>query len=352
MIYLIHFSLLCIYACLYLLSPRTKLYRQLFIIITFLQTFLLYALRSSYIGTDTGTMVLDYLYPSTILSGKAPLYSLIKAIFHFFIPNGQGYMIMCGLFIIGGTAYYIYRNSKDIILSTFLFFALYSFFQSMNIALQFIALVLIVNGMVLIGENRKLSSFVLFVSALFIHSTSILLMPLLTLLFIKKNTTKRIFFICYCIGLICYEPLLNFFTLLFPLYTIYTDSGSWFEAGQNRKILLTIFYLFLLIGSYWTYYKIKHNNTPQENNQWEFLLFCLTATVLIGFLALKSILLTRIEYYFSFTLILFIPLALSKFNSKSRQILYLLTCGIMVIPGIFQFMANYGQIRPYLFFWE
>ena len=352
LIYLIHFCLLAIYGFIYVLSPKNKTICLFFVSVSFFQTFLLYALRSPYIGTDTYSMVGEYMYSGMQLASKAPLYELIKNVFHWFIPSGQGYMIMCGLFIIGGTAYYIYRNSKNVVLSIFLFFTLYFFFQSMNVARQFIAIVLVANGMVFLWEHRKLPAILLFVSALFIHSTSALLMPLLLLLLITNTRTKRIFFICYCIGIACYEPVLNLFTSLFPLYNMYTESGMLFEVGQNRKILLTIFYTFLLVVAYIVYYKTKHNNTMQENNQWEFLVFSLTATVLIGFLALKSILLTRIEYYFSFTLVLFIPLILSKFKHSNQVLLQPMTYIIMAIPGIFQFMANFGEIRPYFFFWK
>ena len=352
MVYFIHFVLLTIYACIYTLLPKSKATRGLFVFTSFFQTFLLYALRSPHIGTDTYSMVREYMYSGMNLVSKAPLYELIKNVFHGVIPTGQGYMIMCGLLIVGGTACYIYRNSKNVVLSTLLFFSLYFFFQSMNVARQFIAIIWVANGMVFLWEKRILPTILLFVGALFIHSTSAILMPLLLLLCITNTLVKKVFFLCYLIGLICYEPLLNFFTSLFPIYETYTESGLLFEVGQNRKILLTIFYMCLLAGASLVYYKTKGSNTVQENNQWEFLLFCLTATVLVGFLAIKSIMLTRIEYYFSFTLILFIPLILSKFNRKSQFMIGIGGCWLLIVPGIFQFMANYGDIRPYLFFWE
>lgn len=352
MIYLFHFCLLAIYGFVYELSPKSRTICRFFVAIFFLQTFLLYVLRSPHIGTDTYIMMKDYLYSNINFATKAPLYSLLKNFFHWFIPSGQGYMIMCGLFITGGTAYYIYRNSKNIVLSSFLFFALYFFFQSMNVARQFIAIVFVANGMIFIWEKRKWPAILLLVSALFIHSTAVMLMPLLLLLFITNIRVKKVFFLCYCIGLLCYEPLLHLFMYVFPLYTMYTESGMLFEVGQNRKILLTLFYICLLASAYIVYSKTKHRNTVQENNQWEFLLFCLTATVLIGFLALKSTLLTRIEYYFSFPLILFIPLILSKFKQNHQVFLQGTIYVITAVPGLFQFMANYGDIHPYLFFWE
>lgn len=324
----------------------------MFILLVFTQTFLLYVLRSPYIGTDTYTMMMDYICSNANMLNVAPLYYFIKNIFYQFIPFQQGYMILCGIFIIGGTFYYIYRNSKNILLSIFLFFSLYFFFQSMNIARQFIAIVLVANGMVFIWENRKWIAILLFLAALFIHSTAFVLMPLLILLFINESQKRKIFLFLFCAFLMCYEPILQVFVSLFPKYDMYVESGMLFEIGKNRKVLLTIFYLFILCVSYIVYRKVKNINSLKENKQWELLIFCLSVTVLIGILSMNSILLTRIEYYFSFTLILFVPLVLSKFKLNNKPILYILTCLFFSIPGIFQFIMNYGNIRPYLFFWE
>lgn len=358
LIYIINIILLLFYSTIYIFMPKTKLSKFVFICLSFGQTFLLYAFRSKYVGTDTLSMATAYASTnfsriSAYMEVKAPLYYLLRDIFHIFIPTEQGYMILCGIFIVGGTALYIARNSKNIILSTFLFFSLYFFFQSMNVARQFIAIVLAANGLVFVSENKKLPAFIWMMSALFIHSTAIILLPFLGLLFIKKIFYRRIFMFGYCMALITFSPLISLFTSLFPVYdSLYISSGSLYQIGKNRKVVLTLFYMFLFVCTWISYFKLKKKQTLQENNQWEFYLCCLACTIIIGFLALRSLLLTRMEYYFSFTLILFIPLVLSKFNSRSKRILYLLTYLLTAIPGIFQFVANHGEICPYLFFWE
>lgn len=357
-VYAIHFLLLFLYALIYIVSPRNKTSKFLFLLFTFGQTFLLYALRSKFIGTDTWSMTVAYASTnfskfSDYMGVKAPLYYLLRDVFHFFVPSEQGYMVLCGIFIIGGTAWYIYRNSKNAVLSIFLFFALYFFFSSMNIARQFMAIVLAANGLAFITEEKKYPAFIFMFCALFIHSTAIILLPFLSLLFIKNTFYRRIFMVSYCIALITFSPLISLFTSLFPVYdSLYISSDALYHVGRNRKVLLTFFYLFLFVVFWLSYYKLKKHQKQTERNQWELYLCLLACTVIIGFLALKSVLLSRMEYYFSFTLILFVPLWLSKFNNQSKIILGLFTYLFFMIPGIFQFMANYGQIRPYLFFWE
>ncbi len=355
MIYFFHFLLIFLYMCIFLLSPQTRLYKKIFIGISFFQTFLLYALRNISVGTDTYLMAISYAdtrVADLYLDAKAPLYELIRDIFHLVIPSSQGYMVMCGVFIIGGTAIYIYRHSKDILLSTFLFFSLYFFFFAMNGARQTIAIVLIANGMMGVLENKKILSFLLFFSALFIHSTSIMMIPILALLFFKSPMLRRMFFVCYCFGLIFYNQFVSLFTGIFSKYAFYVSSGYLFEMGNNRKIILTLFYALLTLAAGWVYNKMRFSNTSQENARWEFCIFCSIATVIIGVIALRSVILTRMEYYFSFNYLLFIPLILKKIQREGRFLVAFLTWIILAIPGIFQFVNNFGNVRPYLFFWE
>lgn len=356
-IYIVHFMLLAVYMLLYTLGPKNRAAKMIFIFLAFGQTFLLYALRDISVGTDTWPMALSYSHPLiaesfAYLGTKAPLYNVLKSIFYVVIPAEQGYMLMCGIFIIGGTAFYIYRNSKNILLSSFLFFSLYFFFQSMNIARQFMAIVLAANAMMFILEERKYVAILLLGAAVGFHSTAIVMVPLLALLFIKSPQARRWFYVLYCVMLIFCIPLLSVFTALFPKYAFYVATGYLFEAGNNRKILLTLFYAMLTLAAGWIYGKTRLASTPQENVRWEFMLFCSVATVIIGIIALQSILLTRIEYYFSFTYLLFIPLILNKIHKKSRLMITCLTWIILAIPGLFQFVSNFGEIRPYLFFGE
>jgi len=351
-IYLIHFLLLALYTCIYAISPRTKTARLLFIFICFFQTFLLYALRGAQVGTDTYPMAKDYIFPFMDLAHKAPLYQLLSDTFRWIIPYSQGYMIMCGIFIVGGTAGYIYYNSKNVVLSLFIFFSLYFFFFAMNGARQSISIVLGAYALVFIGEQRKFPAFFLLACAVGIHSTAIILVPFLSLLFIQSISKRHLFFFLYAFLLLGFAPLTQLFISIFSDYASYMNSGYLFEVGQNRKILLTLFYAFLLCGGAFTYYRTKNKNTQQENIQWEILLSCLANTVIIGILALRSMLFTRLEYYFSFTLILFIPLILSKFKRNNQLWLQFTVYLVIAIPGLFQFMSNYGEILPYYFFWE
>lgn len=351
-VYFIHFLLLLVYVAIYTVAPRTKTTRILFISVCFLQTFLLYALRSPAVGTDTAPMAMDYVISFMNFSHKAPLYQLLRNIFQFIISQPQGYMVMCGLLIIFGTAYYIYSNSKNMILSTFLFFSLYFFFFSMNGARQSIAIILGAFSLSCIWKQQKLAAVLLLISAIGIHNTAILLTPFLALLFIHSIPRRRAFLCLYGLMLVAFTPLMHLFISVFTDYAFYITGGSAFEVGQNRKILLTVFYACVLCIGISIYYRTKRNNSGPENLQWEILLSCLFNAVIIGILALRSILFTRLEYYFSFTMILFIPLILSKFKQKNRLWINFAVYLLLAMPGIVQFMSNAGEILPYTFFWE
>lgn len=353
-IYLVHFLLLAIYMLLYSFSPRTKIYRLLFVFLCFVQSFLIYSLRSPFVGTDTREMVAAYMFSYKEMLTNAPLYYCLQTVFHAIVPYGQGYMILCGLLIMGGTAYYLYRNSKNLVMSVFLFFSLYIFFSSMNGARQMIAVVLVTNGMTFLWQNRKMPAMILFLSAFLVHATTIIMLPLLLLLFIKKPVYRHYFFILYCLCLCLYTPFLSIFSSLFPRYgAMYIENDSLlYQVGRNRKALLTLFYAGLFLGSFWTYLKTRLHNTLEENNEWEIFLCCLASAVIIGILALRSILLTRLEIYYIFPMLVFIPLVLSKFKGKSQLILKSGIYLALALPGIVLFVSNDAGVRPYLFFWE
>ena len=331
--------------------------RRIFIFLSFFQTFLIFSLRNSFIGTDTYQMSLEYSLAhvrsfSEYLYLKAPLYYFLQDIFHLIIPNSQGYMILCGLFIVGGTGIYIYKYSKNIVFSTYLFFSLYFFFFSMNGSRQSIAIVLISIGMMYVCEKKFLETFLLFSSAFLIHSTAIICLPLMFLIFIKRRAIIRLCMFMYVFSILFFEKAMNVFILLFPKYSFYLTTESIYNSGNNRKVLLTIFYFIFFCFALFVYLKTRDKKNKKENFYFETSLFYLLNTIAIGIVALKSIVLTRLEYYFSFQLILFIPFVLSKLNIKEKSFLYFCLWIVLSIPGILQLIWNFGEVCPYKFFWE
>ncbi len=328
--------------------------KKIYMITIFVVLFFISAFRDISVGTDTSSyayairsVAKQTISIKWLFEKKAPLYYVLIKIGSKIFPLLQTYQIVSSIIIEGTFAYFIYKYSKGCILSTWLFLVQYFYFLSLNISRQAMAMGLIAIAIGFILDNKKRWAIMSIILAILIHSTSVVAIPILFL----DNPNKKIQLLTIlvaCAGISMYPMLLNVFVRFFPKYAFYLDE-LFYEKGRNRKVLLTIFQLAFLLFSYYIYKKNKNGINDEEKRKYEFILNMSTIGIFLGFTSLQSILITRIEYFYSFSFLLLAPLTAS-YSGKNRKMVTIIVALVMFIPGFVLLMNGNGGILPYVFF--
>lgn len=330
---------------------------KIYIITVFVVLFLVSALRAKTVGTDTPSYYYRVSYIAKrgidfnlLLSQKAPLYDLIMFLFSKILPAKQLYQIVSSLIIEGLFACYIIKCSDNYFISTWIFLMQYLFFQSLNVSRQFMAVALVAYAISeLIQSEKTKKAFIIMILAVGIHSTALVALPIL-LLTGKRERFLRIYTGIISSLVILYPLLLKVFVSLFPKYSFYLN-GRFFETGKNRKIILTLFQLLFWIYAIYIYNRNKKRMKEQDEKKYKCVLYISFIGIIIGFAALKSILITRLEYYYSISFLVLAPITI-KYSGENKKIVSFSLIIIMSIPGLFLLQSGNGGILPYSFFWE
>lgn len=324
-----------------------------YLIIIFFICFIIMGFRAESVGTDTYLYVnmfekySELSFSEIIKNSDASIvYALYNKIISL-LSNERSTIILFNSFIISFlTMLFIKNNSKNPVYSSLLFLNFYHFFNAMNISRQFIAIMLVANAFYYLKNKDKFKYILLVITATLFHATAIVSALLIPFLYIKKNKQNIIYFLIITIIIIAsFNTIFLNFSNLFAHYTLYLKNNLLYETGQNKKVIITLIYLlieFILI------YLINLKKTSIEDKE-KFKLYLLynSLSIIIGIAALKIMLLSRVEIYFSILAIIYIPDIISYFNKKAFY--YYAFLLIMLIPMIVQLKNNNSEVLPYLF---
>lgn len=353
--YLVNIFILFLYGLL-IVKSKLKNANKTFVIIASIHLGLLMSLRADTVGTDVKSY--NYLFYLIGISpdmfnviSSAPLFILYNKAVSFISTDPQWIIIFNSLIIVFGTGLFIYRNSKNILMSFYYYISLYFYFRSFNISRQFIALILVANSFHYLKTRKYIKFLLLIIAATLVHNTAIVGLILFPLSKVKWNNIKlTILAVITTVISLSYEMLLNLFFLVFPRYMNYMNEGIASYEGEGKKIFVSFFYLLLIIIS-----MVALKNKKKENQEKE--LFTLTSIMIIatviGIVFYNNSLMSRFEIYFAFFAILFIP-ALVKYisNKWTRIILYYVLMIITAIPMLVQLHSGISGVIPYKFFWQ
>ena len=140
-----------------------------------------------------------------------------------------------------------------------------------------------------------------------------------------------------------FDIALRLFVRLFPSYagylnTAFINSAYRISEGNRVYVALVLLLIFIPVYCWKQYKKIEFNN---ENEFWT--LFTLSM-IGIGFMTIlrHNYTAARVEYYFSYFFMLFLPLCVERLSKKSSQ--YIVYGGTILIFLI----LFYIRIQPYL----
>lgn len=358
-IYILDFTLICTMG---LLFGYYKKNNKLFIFFSFLIMAMTIGLRGVFVGEDTN-MYLNLAEASKnisfseIISGFPKstwsvdiygyqnkietIYLLYNKVIMVLTNHSQFVLLISAIITCWGFGKFIYDNSKDIFLSTYVFLCESLFMFSFNGMRQLLAISIGINSYTYFKKGKyKNGLLLIFIASLFHQSALIYLtLPILLKIKNKQKAIKNIFFIAIILTQI--TPALYFIVNKFsPYYATYLQVSYWKPDVGGIVILWTIEFLMI---AFMYFNKIKDID--------DYIIVAYTILYLsVEIIGLKYTAISRVALYFR----VFILLLFARFKTtfkKEQQVIYIFI--ICIILGILYFKTAGTDVRAYkLFFYN
>ena len=236
----------------------------------------------------------------------------------------------------------IYENSDNLFISTLLIFLTQPYFYGMNMVRQSIAIAIIFYAFKYIKNNRKIVFCVYCVIASLIHSSALLMIPLVFLLNANLSNKKKIGIV---IILLVSRPILA----LGVKYIIMKTQYAWYytsryNTGVTSNLLIIVNIIIFILNIIYT-----NRHYKQKNDEYEILTNVNFIGLCILILSSYIPLVNRLVRYFSIFQILLLPQIFKKEeNAKVRLVVELFTLGVLFIVMYYQIIILKGeQVVPY-----
>ena len=320
-------------------------------------------LRSQSVGADT--MQFCGIFDSITRNGWSILNSYYSRIeIGFFtlswllsrmVPNSQILIFATGLISVSSICFFIYKNSRDVVLSTILFVGFQFFAFWLTAMRQVLAMSIVLLCIELFLRRKKWLLFIFGVLFAFLFHSSALVCLLFLPIYLFKNLKIQ-----YTIYLLFIFILFVGMDLLLPVvanlsgYTIYIDSkfnqSNYFAAVIKAILVASGF----IISTYFSK-KYKKRFPFVSRLYSDDPLYLITFVSLgISLLTIQSTLFERVAYYFIIFLIILIPNAYCYSNSKEKTVFKIGTIflSLMYCAIVLAFRPEWTRVVPYSFFFN
>ena len=266
--------------------------------------------------------------------GKDPGYYLFVKITQLLTHNYQVFLVIIAFIFTVPLGIWIYRNSKNSLISFLIYSVLfYSFFSITGIRQTIATSIVVLIGYKYIRERRLLAFILLSFIGFTIHKSALVFFPFYFLA--NKKVTKK-----YLIGMLAVFPLLMYFRI--PL-ALLLQNLSGYEYGIYEgagTVNFTILLLLVAIVGLWKSKTILTNN-PQATHFFNALIISVLATPLTWVNPSAM----RVVQYYSIFLMLLVPEIINSFKKDERPMVYFVVIGLLVLLLL--------RSNPqYMFFWQ
>lgn len=302
LIYFINIVVILFIGISLLVYKPTKIKKIIFLSISFLQMFLLSVFRLN-IGYDY-QMYVEGFYRMA-MSGFSDMnyldweigFVLFTKIVAFFTLNHYIYLGIISFFCLGSSAYFIYKNSKMVCLSTILFINLYFFYLNMNFLRQSIAISIILFSWSFLKRNKFIPYILIVLLAATFHSTALIMIPLY---FIVKIKPTKVLTFLYCYGLLFfYISSKGFINLLTDIFYQDYKNSIFLQGLSFLYALLPILVLIVTI--------IFRTELLKANKYNQYLIHFVYLTTFLMIIMSRHAILERLSYYSYIFFIIIIP---------------------------------------------
>jgi hypothetical protein len=353
--------------------------RKIYTFVAFACLALIAMLRSYNVGRDlqshyykTFLRVVNMDWNNLFTLGYENGYLVFYKLISMFTDNGQWMIAIHALFVIGITGWFIYRNSENVVMSTFLFITTNTWFMYMTMMRQAMAVCIVLIALeIWKRKDWKIKRYVLFVAivilAMQFHSSAFIafFMPIFDFLPFKR---KHIFIstLVMIASFALYNQMFKAVSFLQIGKRDYTEFYS--SSGEAiNKISLYFVFVYVLIFAIGTlslvYYNKKMENqssglavTDESGFSNSFLLYMVLILAVCRITGLKINIMARMTYYFMPFVYVLLPRSINCFqNINNKKIVKLTMYFFMTAAFIWLTYSSaasmYGTV-PYQFFWE
>jgi hypothetical protein len=342
---------------------KSRAAKKWYVILVFAIITVMAALRSSSVGVDTamfcrsyttiGVMSWEYADVSRYELG---FYVLCKLL-NYISSDPQLLLIASSLLVYPSAAFFIYRNSNNVVGSVFLFCTLVLFFSYMNVMRQAIAIAIVLLSFeVCLKKDRRILFVLGVILASLFHQSALLCLILIPLH--KTRFTRRsllIYGLIFVAAIIFYRQFFNVFSWILGSYSGYISS-QYAVSNYFGALIRDVFYIFLFLICISILIPVQKEKAilSARNRNTDFFMHMAALTIICLTFGMQMEILARAGLYFSIFYVLLIPEAISALENKrikmvSYYFLYLSTLLYFIVISIFR-PEWYGAI-PYSAFW-
>lgn len=315
-----------------------------------------FALRGKNVGIDTKAYKIDFEQIEDELTFRR--YELGFYYFTYFIKkiglSWQVYLLIAAIIMIFSLTIFCYKNSNNFFLSIFFFMTIGNFTMYLSGLRQSLAISFILLAIVVM-ENTKWKKWVKIVVSLALwalstqfHISSIVF-GIYFLLKIFNFKFGRIFIfsliLVAVLSVIYGKFLFKILSFIIPEKYISLDFNSQYKTNPLLIIVFTTITCFCALF-------IKTNENKKFDEKTTILLLFSILSLFLLCMGNINNQISRLMYYFNFSNILLIPLALSNIK-KNDSIIFLIV--IVLLCLTYFYITNIGgtlEIDNYTFFWE
>lgn len=356
----------------------TKKRKKRYIVFSFACLAIISMLRSYNVGRDlqahyykTFLRVVNMDWNNLFTLGYENGYLVFYKIISMFTSDGQWMIAIHALIVIGITGWFIYRNSENVVMSTFLFITTNTWFMYMTMMRQAMAVSFVLVALeIWKRKDWRIKRFVLYVLVVILamqfHSSAFIafIIPIFDYLPFKRKHIL-ISTIVMIASFALYKQLFEAVSLLQIGKRDYTEFYS--SSGEAINIIslyfVFIYALIFIIGTVsLVYYKGEENQSSNLNVTDEsgfsnsFILYMVLVLVVCRITGLKINIMARMTYYFMPFVYILLPRAIASFRNYSNKkivkySIYVLMTAAFVWLTYRSAATMYGTV-PYQFYWE
>lgn len=327
--------------------------RRLYLLVTAVQLGLICGFRSTEMAYDTNAYKLLFdLCPdnwknifeesSYVEVGFRVLCSIIKI----YGGDYQTMLIITSLFVMGSCCIFIYRHSKDVVLSVFIIISFPFFYSSFDIIRHFLATAFLLLGYKYVVERKPIRFLLfIFIGSLF-HSIAWLFLPFYFLRKLKWNRISAgITAIVTVILYIYIAPVADWISSMMDKGV---ESG-WIDSFGGG-IKTAIMYGVVLLIAIAAYLLLKDKNEDDASALSYVVLMFVFSILFINARMMTRMIMTEVAL-----IAIAIPQLLDKARTSSHRDHLILKLGFIAIGFIyhaFLLLSNWQNVIPYIPYWS
>ena len=357
-IYIVNFLFNMIFGFLLLNKKNSYSYnkrKKIYLIITTIQFGLLCGFRSTKMAYDT--LNYEYIFDmtsnslSTIFVNKSYVeigFSILCTIIKVLGGNFQTLLIVTSLFVMGCCCIFIYRHSRNVLLSVFLIISFPFYYSSFDIIRHFLALSFFLLGYKFV-ESKEFFKFLLFIIlGSFFHSISFVFIPFYFVKNVKYNFFSFILLITFAV--FCYFKIED---VVFVISSFIGKnsyiSTDWINSYGGGIKTAAMYFVVFVIG-FLQYNNLRKKTIEDSTSLLYILILFVFSIIFINARMMTRMIMSMIPLFaISMPNLLFND---NTINKKYSSIYLFSTLFIGIIYHAFMLITSWQNVVPYIPFWK